>query len=163
MTTTMHIGNNVLVANERLVALLAPSAGEVIEAPLGFRMLADRLKRVEDCVFFHELAIGLDHLSRPITGTEYEASVNAIRIKDYVEPEYLATTPAVARVTVTCAEYLAERLRAFSPDDRCRVIISVREDGSARLRFHTVRDDESWLAADLEGYQEEGIGYIDSR
>jgi hypothetical protein len=163
MTVNLPVKNGVLVANDRLATLLARSTGEAAEVPLGFRLLARSLKRVEDCVFFHELAIGLNHLSRPITGTEYEASVNLIRIKDYAEPEYLTTPEGVARTTLACAEYLVDSLRAFSPDDRFRVIVSTREDdGSARLGFHTVRDDESWLDDDLDGYQEEGLGYIDT-
>jgi hypothetical protein len=163
MTVIVPIENGMFYVNRRLAALLARSTGDAVEVPLGFRFLARSLKRVEDCVFFHELAIGLNHLSRPITGTEYEASVNLIRIKDYAEPEYLTTLEGVARTTLLCAEYLVDRLRTFSPDDRFRVIVSTREDdGSARLGFHTIRDDESWLDDDLEGYQEEGIGYIDT-
>src|ERR1043165_2676058 len=97
MTVIVPIENGMLYVNRRLAALLARSTGDAIEVPLGFRLLADSLKRVEDCVFFHEFAIGLNCLSRPISGLEHEASVNSIRIKDYAEPEYLTTLEAVGR------------------------------------------------------------------
>jgi hypothetical protein len=155
-------------ANKQLAALLGARGDEAAEVSLEFRLLAGSFKRVENCVFFREFAVDLDHLSRPITDTEYEASVNSLHVEDYVDPERVATMADLARVAVGCAEYLAEQLRGFS-SERFRVIVSVTECSatlrSATLRFHMIREGESWLAPDLdlERYAQEGLGVIDSR
>jgi hypothetical protein len=146
----------------RALARLLASSGEGVEAPLEFRLLANNLKRVEDCVFFRAFATGIEHVvvdEHAHDRTGYEASINSLHVEDYVEREHVSTSSALAWVAVRCAEYLAGRLRTFS-GDRFRVIVSV-SSRAATLRFHTLREAESWLADDLETYTDEAIGYID--
>src|SRR5437867_12613315 len=128
----------------RALARLLESSGDGVDAPLEFRLLANSLKRVEDCVFFHAFAIGIEHIvvdEHAHDRTGYEASINSLHVEDFVERERVTTPSALAWVAVRCAEYLADRLRAFS-GARFRVIISVA-NRAATLRFHTIRERES--------------------
>src|SRR5262245_19813418 len=94
----------------RALARLLESSSDGGEAPLEFRLLANSIKRVEDCVFFRAFATGLEHIvvdERAHDRTGYEASVNSLHVEDYVERERVTTPSALAWVAVRCAEYLA--------------------------------------------------------
>ncbi|MBA3580493.1 MAG: hypothetical protein H0W42_10970 [Gemmatimonadaceae bacterium] len=134
--------------------LAAPGPREA-DVPLGFRMLvAGGFKRVEDCVCFREL-FDHDHataLPRYGDATGYEASMNAQHVEDHL-PRGAAREPvALAVAARSCAVFLLRSLRAFS-DEPFRVIVSVSGRQST-IRFHRIRDNESWLAPDLDGYGE---------
>lgn len=110
-------------------------------------------------MFFLEFVSGLSCIVTTHDLTGSEASTNSFHIEDYMPREADRDPAALARVAVSCARFLAWRLRAFS-DATYRVIMSVR-DRTSTLRFHTLRDGESWLTSDLDGY-DEAVGYLDS-
>jgi hypothetical protein len=126
-----------------------------IYVPSPFQLLvAGGFKDVEGCVFFRELfhhdaltALAMHH---DMTG--YECAVNAIHLEDYLEKGMAREAPALAATAVKCVDWLAERLRRFSSEP-FRIIVSV-DRRNCTLRFHKVRDGESWLADDIEAYEE---------
>jgi len=117
-------------------------------------LVAGGFRDVQGCVFFRELfhhdaltALAMHH---DMTG--YECAVNAIHLEDYLEKGMARESPALAVTAAKSADWLAERLRKFSTDP-FQIIVSVKA-GNCTMRFHKVRDRESWLADDLEGYEE---------
>jgi hypothetical protein len=84
--------------------------------------------------------------------TGYECAVNAIHLEDYLEKGMAREPPALAATAMKCVDWLAERLRKFDAGP-FRIIVSI-DRRNCTLRFHKVRDDESWLVDDLEGYEE---------
>lgn len=84
--------------------------------------------------------------------TGYESAVNAIHLEDYLEKGMAREAPALAATASKCADWLIERLHRFSAES-FRVIVSV-QGRNCTMRFHKIRDDESWLADNLEGYKE---------
>jgi hypothetical protein len=127
-----------------------------IMVPSPFRLLVfGGFKEVDGCVFFRALfpenSLGAMWIHRDRTG--YECSVNGIHLTDYFEKGMSRESPALAATALQCAELLAKQLRKHRPDERFRIIASV--DGRhCTMRFHKVREGESWLADDLEGYQD---------
>jgi hypothetical protein len=131
-----------------------------VYVPSPFQLLvAGGFKNVQGCVFFRELfhhdaltALAMHH---DMTG--YECAVNAIHLEDYLEKGMAREAPALAATAARCADWLMERLRRFSSEP-FRVIVSV-QGRNCTLRFHKLRDGESWLADDLEGYAESVATY----
>ena len=123
-----------------------------ISVPSPFQMLiGGGFTAAHGCVFLRRL---FHHGSRggeprhDLTGEE--CSVNSFHLEDYLEVDMSREAPALAATAVRCVDWLAERLRRFSADS-FRIIVSV--DGrNSTMRFHKVRDGESWLHDDLEGY-----------
>jgi hypothetical protein len=77
----------------------------------------------------------------------YESFVNHIHIADFPQAWLYAN-------------HLAKRL-SHSRLGECAVIVSF--DGKdATVRFHRIRSDRSWLAEDLDGYQEEAVAVLHS-
>jgi hypothetical protein len=84
--------------------------------------------------------------------TGEECSVNSFHLEDYLEKDMSRESQALAVTAVKYADWLAERLRRFSADP-FRIIFSV-DRRNCVMRFYKVRDGESWLDDDLEGYQQ---------
>lgn len=142
--------------NQRMRDLLARGADLTeIYVPSPFQLLvAGGFKDVQGCIFFRELfhhdaltALAMHH---DMTG--YECAVNAIHLEDYLEKGMAREAPALAATAMKCIDWLAERLRKFAVGP-FKIIVSI-DRRSCTLRFHKVRDGESWLADDIEGYEE---------
>lgn len=149
--------------NRNMADLLAVKAtpGEI---STDFRMLVfGGFKEVEGHVFFrrlfpHDHAEGLP-LHHDSTG--YECAVNSIRLEDYLERDTSREPAILAATALKYAQFLAERLREVS-SDTFRIIASV-SGKRAKMRFHKMRNGESWLTDDLEAYRDEAILVLDSR
>jgi hypothetical protein len=142
-------------ANKHMRELLEQGA-ELTEiyVPSPFQMLVGGgFVEAHGCVFLRRL---FHH--GPLTGlaqhdlTGKECFVNSFHLEDYLEKGMSREAPALAVTAVKCVDWLAERLRRFSADP-FQIIFSVDGRHSV-MRFHKVRDGESWLDDDLEGYQE---------
>ncbi len=126
-----------------------------LEVPSPFQMLvAGGFKDEDGCLFLRELfhhdrltALAMHH-----DKTGYECAVNAIHLEDYLEKGMAREAPALAATAQKCVPWLAERLRRFSKVP-FRVIVTVA-GRHCTLRFHQIREDEQWLADDLEAYEE---------
>lgn len=145
-----------MTMNRAMQELMARGADLAeIYVPSPFQLLVTGgFKDVQGCVFFRELfhhnaltALAMHH---DMTG--YECAVNAIHLEDYLEKGMAREAPALAATAAKCSDWLIERLRRFSPEP-FRIIISV-QGRYCKMRFHKIRDGESWLADDLEGYPE---------
>ena len=131
-----------------------------IYVPSPFQLLvAGGFKDVQGCVFFRELfhydaltALAMHH---DMTG--YECAVNAIHLEDYLEKGMAREAPALAVTADRCADWLIEQLRRYSSEP-FRVIASV-QGRNCTMRFHKIRDGESWLADDLDKYEEAIVVY----
>lgn len=127
-------------------------------------------KDVEECTFFrglfHRDSLGGLAIHYDLTG--YEADVNKVFIEDYLEPDAPRELPSLAATAVSSARDLAERLKGARPQISFKIVVSASETGSKRrpasatLRFYRVRENESWLAPNLEGY-EEAVAVLDTR
>jgi len=142
--------------NQRMRDLL--TRGTVLTevyVPSPFQLLvAGGFTDIQGCVFFRKLFHhdALTELVRHHDMTGYECTVNSIHLEDYLEKGMARKAPALAATAMKCVDWLAERLRQFTADP-FRIIVSV--DGrTCTLRFHRLRDGESWLADDIEGYKE---------
>jgi hypothetical protein len=144
--------------NTAMAVLLGshPGAAEIF-VPSPFRLLVyGGFKDVEGCVFFREL-FHYDRLAEAALDihqdkTGYECAVNRIHLEDYFEKGMAREAPSLALTAVQCAAFLADRLRRFSTDP-FRILASV-DDRNCTLRFHKVRDGESWIDDDIDGYEE---------
>ena len=85
--------------------------------------------------------------------TGYECFVNSIHLDDYVSENCLILAFAFA-------EALLSAWRKSGRDEPLKLIISSDEFG-ALVKCHVVRPSESWLAPDLERY-EEAVLVVDS-
>ena len=85
--------------------------------------------------------------------TGYECFINSIHVDDHAADAYLALACRYAQAVLD-----AWRARGAGPV--ARVIVSGDEEGAV-VKFHVVRSGESWLAGDLEGY-EEAVLWADS-
>jgi hypothetical protein len=85
--------------------------------------------------------------------TGYECFINSVHVDDYVEGCYLA-------VALHFAETLLTVWRQRGLPKTLNVIVSSDEMGAV-VKCHVVRDGQSWLAEDLNKY-EEAIMKVDS-
>jgi hypothetical protein len=127
-----------------------------IMVPSPFRLLVfGGFKDVDGCVFFRELfhedTLGAMWIHRDRTG--YESSVNAIHLTDYFEKGMSRESPALAATALACTELLANQLRKHRAGEPFRIIATV-DNRHCTMRFHKLREDESWLSDDLESYQD---------
>jgi hypothetical protein len=92
--------------------------------------------------------------------TGFECTANSLHVEDYLAPQ--PGGHRLAPIALACARLLANQLRRWVADP-CRIIVNVRPaDGTSTLRFHKIREDESWIADDLEGYQDEAVLVLDT-
>ncbi len=93
--------------------------------------------------------------------TGYECFVNHFHVEDYLGAKVIQAPHPSLAYGIVFAKNLMERIRAKYRGLRVRVILSVDSAGCA-VRFHSVREGESWIPNNLESYQEEGIMVLDS-
>ena len=142
-------------ANKHMRELLERGAALTeIYVPSPFQILVGGgFTEIQGCVFLRSLFPYDTLMALPrndLTGNE--SSVNSFHLEDYLEKGMSREAPALAVTAVKCVDWLAERLRRFSADP-FRIIFSVGGRNCV-MRFHKVREGESWLDDDLEGYQE---------
>lgn len=101
---------------------------------------------VDDIIFDKILKIHGDR-------TVYEASVNELRVNDYINGDKYDFNNILA-LGFTILDSWENRLKKEYPDRQfCLIIGSI--DGNVTLRFHQVSENESkWLSEDLEGFQD---------
>ena len=150
-----------MIANTAMRSLLRGNTGSAeVDVPMQFRLLvAGGLKTVEGC---HFLRVLFDHDHATAQGwygdaTGYECAVNSVHIEDYLAPGAAREPVALALTGVVCARFLADTLREFgstlAEPTSFRVIVTV--DGrSSTIRFHAIRENESWLTDNLDGYEQ---------
>ena len=85
--------------------------------------------------------------------TGYECFINSVNIDDYVKDNYLAQGLCFVR-------NILSRWNEFQDDEVLMAILSLDELGS-KVKFHTLREGEQWLADELDEY-EEAILLVDS-
>jgi hypothetical protein len=160
MTASGDATPNVAIkTNSAMAALLAshPGAAEIF-VPSPFQILVyGGFKDVEGCVFFRAMFPYDNRLADAELGihqdkTGFECAVNRIHLEDYFEKGMAREAPSLALTAVRCAAFLANRLRRFSTDP-FRIIASV-DDRNCTLRFHKVRNGESWIVDDIESYEQ---------
>lgn len=91
--------------------------------------------------------------------TGYEACNTEIRINDYfIKPISMHTATTVAMLVIECWSTILKRLDPYS---RFCFILGSDEE-RVEIRFHKVRKEEDrWLAEDIESYVDGAIGYIE--
>ncbi len=147
-----------MIANTAMRRLLSgnPGAAEV-SVPSQFRLLlAGGIKPVEGCHFLRDFFLGHNYATAlPHYGdaTGYECAVNSLHIEDYLAAGAAREPVALALTGRECALFLAAKLREYgatlAEPTSFRIIVTV--DGrSSTIRFHAIREGESWLAEDLE-------------
>ena len=85
--------------------------------------------------------------------TGYECFINSIHIDDHIQSDYLINACLLA-------ETILKKLSMLEKNQLLRIIISSNEFG-ATLKVHLLRTGESWLASNLEEY-DEAILFMDS-
>jgi hypothetical protein len=68
-------------------------------------------------------------------------------------------------VAAAAALELVRQIEQLNPPRSARVIVSRNLQGefpNSTVRFHRLRPGETWLAADLEGYRNEAVAYLDT-
>ena len=78
--------------------------------------------------------------------TGYEAFVNHLHI-DVDDGSALA-------LAVGAADRIESMIRSRNELEDVRIVISAESPDSATIRFHRVRQGESWRASDIDGYAE---------
>ena len=114
--------------------------GEIIET--GFLML-------DGCVFLkslHGLSVGVAASNFP-DSVGYECFVNSIHVEDYVLLGHVSQ--AILFVSEVFAAW-----RNFSNADGGLAAIVLVDGFGVVVKFHLAREGESWLASDLEKYEE---------
>ena len=143
--------------NEKMSALLNKAElSWPLPAPPG-TVNAPVLSVVEDCVLLKgQWEINRDHVA--LTGlpdrTGFECFLNHVHLPFGGTSESLRS----------CLEYAAtlrEALLPLSADRRFRVIVAVSEDGDCAVRFHQIREGETWISENIEGYRSEGVLVFD--
>jgi len=150
--------------NKRMAALLAASQGAaIVDVPEKFRwLLAAGVREVDGCVFLRELFTADDASALPSfhDAVGFECSINKVHLEDFLDRGYAREPAALALIALSSARLLATTLHRVS-NATFRIIASVQGRHST-LRFHKVREGESWLAEDLDGYAEEAIFVLDT-
>jgi len=85
--------------------------------------------------------------------TGYECFINSFHVEDYVKNDYLS-------YAYLFVEVLLNAWVTLNKNDRATAIVSSDESGTV-VKLHVSREGESWLADNLEGY-EEAILMVDS-
>jgi len=85
--------------------------------------------------------------------TGIECFANHIHIDNYVK------THSIGQLEqgILFANKLAQQLRLSYPRTTFRLIVSHNNRDGATIRFHKLRENEEYLASDLERYEDEAI------
>lgn len=102
---------------------------------------------------------GWDHEPKQkdyINNTGYECFINSIHIDDYEKDHYLEHG-------LVFTKKIFDKWNSSYCDMKLRALISLDEDVGVNIKFHLLRDDESWLnISDLEDFKLNGICVVDS-
>ncbi len=121
-------------------------------------------KKVKDCIIIskksvNELEVFFDKVMEKYKyKTWYEAVNTDTRIDCYFEGK--VSMMARTQIALIALEIWALRLKQMEPDSKFCLIMYGNED-RVEIRFHKIRENEiKWLADDLEGYQDDAVGYV---
>lgn len=78
--------------------------------------------------------------------TGYEAFANHVHVE--------SGGGAALRIGLAAADRISEMVQGHRGDGHVRLIVSAERLDSAIVRFHLLRPGESWLAADIDDYEE---------
>ena len=145
--------------NARMAALGPPSIGAPADGieldPRLAAILADGFLELGDCVVLaHEAgSVAAAPIDSYPDATGFEAFINHMHLED--ELELPAADPTVLAQAGRYATELADRLERAFPGETFVLIIGLGD--SCTVRFHKLRSGESWIADDLEGYENEAV------
>lgn len=113
-----------------------------------FKIIKNGFIEKKDCVLIKYFLEINDHVSLKdfFDKTDYECFINSINIDDHFEQNYLEQG-------VLCIRIAFEEFNKSNIDGILNCSMSIDEFGS-KLKFHILRDNESWLSEDLEGFEE---------
>ena len=119
---------------------------------------------MKDCIIIskksvNELEVFFDKVMEKYKyKTWYEAVNTDTRIDCYFEGK--VSMMARTQIALIALEIWALRLKQMEPDSKFCLIMYGNED-RVEIRFHKIRENEiKWLADDLEGYQDDAVGYV---
>ena len=126
-------------------------------------ILSSPLIQQEECTFLAVLASSAQSVRRTdfLDDTGYECFVNQIHLSDFLPLSSQPTLEIILKEGIALGKALFAKLSEELPWIRFRLIFSVEEE-EGTLRFHTMREQESWLANDVEEYQQEGLLILDT-
>lgn len=143
-------------ANNRILDIISSNDFDLVNLPEDLVGIIDQgFLAEDDCIFLRSLYV-LDRNVKKLDfpdSTGYECFVNHIHIDDYVDDNYL-------KYSFSFVEKLFSMWRHFDGNKTIRAIISC-DDFGAVVRFHILRDDETWINDDLE-CSIQPVLYIDS-
>jgi hypothetical protein len=133
-----------------------PSADEVPDELA--QILGDGMRVVDDCLVVGKSYAGprLDSVRAAVMDkTGYECFVNHIHLKEH------GNAAAVLGHAVAFCKRVSAEAVCIAPNRSVRFIIT-KNGKDWTVHFHTLRPDESYVSADLEGYAEEAVLVLDS-
>lgn len=90
--------------------------------------------------------------------TGFECFVNHIHVEDYLDRNGGTDPTSNLQLAsgIRFARELKEKLDEYRSQGRFRIIVT-SDDETCIVRFHKVRENETWLSEDLEQYREEAV------
>jgi hypothetical protein len=131
------------LTESEILARIAPQSAEALE-------ISDAAESTSDDTDIPEI--------RPCDPTEFECSVNHIHVGDYVRET--ASITDLLWQGFLYAKQLTEDLGCIFPEKQFAVILAFDEFSEfpdCTVRFHQIREENSWLTDDLELYKDEAI------
>jgi len=128
-------------------------------------LLVSQIVEFEGCIFLEPLLKLSPNATLSLfpDRTGFECFVNHIHVEDYLDQND-GTNPTSNLQLASCIRFamkLKERLGEYQSKGRFRVIIT-SDDETCTVRFHKIRENETWLSEDLEQYREEAVGVIET-
>jgi len=122
------------------------------------QVLGDGMRVVGDCLVVgkSDAASCLDSVRAAVMDkTGYACFVNHFHLKEH------GNSAAVLGHAVAFCKRVSAEAVSIAPNRSVRFIIS-KNGKDWTVHFHTLRPDESYVSADLEGYAEEAVLVLDS-
>jgi len=96
--------------------------------------------------------------------TGYECAVNHIHIDDFLEPGSQQKQGLLFRSAIAFAYRLKEKLISTFPKQNFNIILgySLGNPPGCTVRFHKIRENESWISDNLDGYEAEAVMVLDT-
>ena len=88
--------------------------------------------------------------------TGLECFINHIHIEDYLDDNEKRTSAGILLQGLTYAISLRQKLRGTHSGASFNIILTQSAE-SCSVRFHKIRENESWLRNDIEDYTDEGV------
>ncbi len=153
-------------ANSQMLTLLAKYVVEDVVnnlplAPQLQSLVVAPLREYEGGVFleplFNKAAIGAKTHSYDLTG--WECFVNHVHIDDYIGAHQESDEEPIDVLLqgLKFAVELIKKLKKYKPEEVVFRIIVSYSDYACTVRFHEIRENESWLSDSLENYSEEAL------